>query len=165
MAGPRPLVKWVGDPLAEKRAKLNTHSRGDKVLIAGYCVICDGSFIYASRWRRTCSDECAERLEENGRRAARARRRARLRDAFVSSVSPIEIFKRDHYWCYLCNRRTSDDAKVPDPLAPTIDHVIPLAKGGAHEPGNCRTACFECNVRKGDRDVNEMPTGEYQLAG
>jgi 5-methylcytosine-specific restriction endonuclease McrA len=32
----------------------------------------------------------------------------------------------------------------------TIDHVLPLAKGGAHAPGNLVVACAPCNRLKGD---------------
>ena len=33
----------------------------------------------------------------------------------------------------------------------TIDHVIPLARGGSDEPGNLALACFHCNRRKADK--------------
>jgi len=42
-------------------------------------------------------------------------------------------------------------AVVPHPLAPTIDHVVPLAAGGLHEPANVQLAHFLCNARKSDR--------------
>lgn len=32
----------------------------------------------------------------------------------------------------------------------TLDHVQPLARGGAHTPGNVVAACGPCNRRKGD---------------
>lgn len=32
----------------------------------------------------------------------------------------------------------------------TLDHVWPLARGGAHAPGNLVTACVRCNRLKGD---------------
>jgi 5-methylcytosine-specific restriction endonuclease McrA len=32
----------------------------------------------------------------------------------------------------------------------TLDHVYPLAKGGAHHPGNLVVACARCNRLKGD---------------
>jgi 5-methylcytosine-specific restriction endonuclease McrA len=46
---------------------------------------------------------------------------------------------------------TRKTASVPHPMAPTIDHIVPLSKGGTHEPINCRTAHFLCNSTKGDR--------------
>ncbi|MGE0529080.1 MAG: HNH endonuclease, partial [Bdellovibrionales bacterium] len=35
----------------------------------------------------------------------------------------------------------------------TVDHVIPLSKGGRHEWTNVVTACSECNNRKGDKTL------------
>lgn len=35
----------------------------------------------------------------------------------------------------------------------TIDHVIPLAKGGTHTPDNIVLACLSCNSSKGAKDV------------
>lgn len=32
----------------------------------------------------------------------------------------------------------------------TLDHVHPLARGGAHAPGNLVAACARCNMLKGD---------------
>jgi 5-methylcytosine-specific restriction endonuclease McrA len=39
--------------------------------------------------------------------------------------------------------------------ATTVDHVIPLAKGGTHELANLRAACRTCNSRGGMAIVNE----------
>lgn len=33
----------------------------------------------------------------------------------------------------------------------TIDHVVPLSKGGKHEWTNVVTACSTCNNKKGDK--------------
>ena len=30
-----------------------------------------------------------------------------------------------------------------------LDHVVPLAKGGEHSYANVKTACADCNLRKG----------------
>ncbi len=32
----------------------------------------------------------------------------------------------------------------------TLDHIVPLAKGGPHHEGNIQLAHFMCNVIKGD---------------
>ncbi len=33
----------------------------------------------------------------------------------------------------------------------TVDHIIPQALGGTHEPDNLCLACWDCNLIKGDR--------------
>lgn len=78
----------------------------------------------------------------------RDRRRARKRDAFVEIVRRAEIFARDLWRCMLCGEPLAMAEQVPHPLAPTIDHVIPLARGGAHAPWNVQAAHFLCNSRK-----------------
>ncbi|WP_261949456.1 HNH endonuclease [Rhodococcus sp. T9N] len=68
----------------------------------------------------------------------------------------MKIFERDRWQCHICNTRVKRDMVVPHPLAPTIDHLIPLAAGGTHEPANVATAHFLCNSRKGDRGAGEQ---------
>jgi 5-methylcytosine-specific restriction endonuclease McrA len=33
----------------------------------------------------------------------------------------------------------------------TVDHIIPLSKGGAHAVANLQLAHLACNIRKGNR--------------
>lgn len=98
---------------------------------------------------RYCSDRCQMS-------AAFDRRRARLLGVFVEEVPRHEIYAADGYRCYLCGRKTDPSKVVPHRRAPTIDHVIPLARGGTHERANCRTACYRCNVSKQDRGGGEQ---------
>lgn len=46
----------------------------------------------------------------------------------------------------------------------TLDHVYPLAHGGAHTPGNLVAACAPCNRLKGDMLPWEF-FGRYPVAG
>ncbi len=39
--------------------------------------------------------------------------------------------------------------------AESIDHVIPLSKGGTHWPANIRPACLKCNASKRDKTLGE----------
>lgn len=36
--------------------------------------------------------------------------------------------------------------------SPTVDHVVPLARGGTHDPENLVLACMACNCKKGVRE-------------
>ena len=94
--------------------------------------------------RHYCSVRCSAR-------AGKDRRRARKRNAYVADVNRMDVFESDGWRCHLCGKRIRRDMVVPHPLAATVDHVIPLAAGGTHEPSNCRAAHYLCNSTKGDR--------------
>jgi 5-methylcytosine-specific restriction endonuclease McrA len=49
-----------------------------------------------------------------------------------------------------CGQRCVYCAARLDQRTATLDHVVPLAHGGAHDPGNLVTACGPCNRLKGD---------------
>lgn len=117
--------------------------------IAGHCSECGQSFIrdrlqYANlpkQGKTYCSNRCA-------RRANKARRRALKRQAFVESVNRSYIFKRDGYCCQICGKRLAMSKAAPHPKSPTLDHIIPLARGGTHESSNIQAAHFMCNALK-----------------
>jgi 5-methylcytosine-specific restriction endonuclease McrA len=46
----------------------------------------------------------------------------------------------------------------------TLDHVIPLSRGGSHQPGNLVSACQTCNQRKGSLLPTEF-FARYPAAG
>lgn len=66
------------------------------------------------------------------------RRRARKAGCVVKAVDIQAIYERDGNCCVYCGR--AED--------PTIDHVEPLAKGGAHHRDNLVVACKKCNSEK-----------------
>lgn len=96
-----------------------------------------------------CSKQCTKA-------AGRERRRARKRDAYVADVYRYRVFERDGWRCQICKRAVSRTAAVPHPRAATLDHIVPLALGGTHEPTNCQTACFGCNCRKSHVGVGDQ---------
>ena len=49
-----------------------------------------------------------------------------------------------------CGQRCVYCATRLDQHTATLDHVVPLARGGAHDPGNLVVACGPCNRLKGD---------------
>jgi 5-methylcytosine-specific restriction endonuclease McrA len=74
-----------------------------------------------------------------------------LIDALVAPVDLAEIWVRDDGACQICMMAIDPSLVWPDQLSVTLDHEIPLSKGGTHEPDNVRLAHARCNSRKGDR--------------
>lgn len=72
-------------------------------------------------------------------------------NAFVANVDKFEIFKRDGYICQLCGKPTNPDVHYYNSEYPSIDHIIPLSKGGTHEPDNVQCSHNGCNKSKGNR--------------
>jgi len=71
-------------------------------------------------------------------------------------VRPIDIYLRDGWKCQICGVAVDKRAKVPHPKAPTMDHIMPVSKGGAHTRQNLRLAHFLCNSKRGDRESGQL---------
>ncbi len=63
-----------------------------------------------------------------------------------------------------CGQRCVYCATHLDHTTATLDHVVPLARGGAHDPGNLVVACAPCNRLKGDLQPYEF-FARYSWAG
>lgn len=107
------------------------------------CPMCMTWFVTDNPRDQNCSRKC-------GRKASKDRERARKREAFVAPVSRRAVYERDRWMCRLCGERVRRDAVVPHPQAPVLDHIVPLARGGTHEPANVQLAHYSCNSIKSD---------------
>ena len=72
----------------------------------------------------------------------------RLRDS--------EIFERDGFVCGICNEPVDMEVRYPDAMSASLDHIIPLSRGGGHVRANVRLAHLGCNARKCARLDDEM---------
>lgn len=78
------------------------------------------------------------------------RRRARRKAAYVAPVNRSAIYERDKGICQLCFLPVTWKDK-------NIDHIVPLARGGTHEPANVQLTHEVCNKRKGAHLESELP--------
>jgi 5-methylcytosine-specific restriction endonuclease McrA len=104
---------------------------------------------------RQCAD-CRAAARRRRKERDKRRRRALKRGARSESYTLAEIAVRDGHLCGLCHAQVPMDLAVPHPQAPTVDHVVPLAKGGDDTRANVQLAHFICNSLKGDRDVQQL---------
>lgn len=96
-------------------------------------------------------EACKRATKQEARRRRKRRHRARLRSVRTEDYRSADIFERDGWRCHLCKRLVSRSKVVPHPLAPVVDHLVPIAKGGDDVQANIACAHFLCNSLKGDR--------------
>lgn len=80
--------------------------------------------------------------------------RARLRNAIVEDFPVLRVFERDNWICQICTEPIDRAAKSPAPWSRSIDHRIPLARGGKHSFDNCQAAHLWCNAAKKHTDLS-----------
>jgi len=81
------------------------------------------------------------------------RRRALRRNVEVEKFKDVEIFKRDNWTCKICHKKVNGRLKYPNPLSRSLDHIIPISKGGTHTKDNVQCAHYLCNCKKGNGTV------------
>lgn len=84
-------------------------------------------------------------------KAADQRRRALKAGADSEVVRAAEVYARDAWMCSLCGDPIDQALPWPDPASASVDHVVPLSKGGPHTMANVKAAHLQCNLLKGDR--------------
>jgi 5-methylcytosine-specific restriction endonuclease McrA len=57
----------------------------------------------------------------------------------------VHIIKSQDNKCAMCGKTFTDIIK------PTMDHIMPLSKGGKHSSTNIQALCGSCNSKKGDK--------------
>lgn len=104
-------------------------------------------------WRRLARAEGREANPawDEGRKANYHKRRAQKLGTQVEDLRPIDIYERDIWLCGLCVTPVDPDSAWPDPMSPSLDHILPLSKGGTHTYENVQLAHLTCNVSKGNR--------------
>ena len=145
-------------------------------MVTSECGTCNETYTYVRRGgNRTDCDDCRtvkrRKAEAKARRAARAkarregrykgndhRKRARRYNVDYEPIQPLYIYERDNWTCHLCGKKTKKfySRTGYDPMGPTLDHIIPMSKGGPHIKSNVALAHHICNTRKSDGAVGEQ---------
>lgn len=89
-------------------------------------------------------------------RARRKNRKRRYVGIVHEPYTLAQIAERDGFRCGLCRRKVDMRLKNPHPMAPTIDHIIPLIFSMDDTRVNVQLAHRSCNTAKGARCGGEQ---------
>lgn len=108
-----------------------------------------------SQQRYRDSKPAARTVYTEAKRSADQRRRAIKLGATVENFKSVEVFERDGWICGLCGESVDRSLSWPHPQSASLDHVLPLSRGGPHSKANSQLAHLSCNVIKGAR-IDDM---------
>lgn len=154
--------KQIEENLQQKKiSKMAAYSdKADEQMSFNQCVICNNLFFSVNNRIKTCSERC-HKTYANWQ--GKDKRLKKIKDRLVDKdISLINLYKRDKGICWICKgecdykdyETTEDGYFIVHDNYPSIDHVIPLAKGGEHSWDNVKLAHHRCNTLKSDKVVN-----------
>lgn len=126
--------------LIEKAEKILYKLEHEKV-----CGSCGKLFNAKSITQKYCSEECSKRMD-NLRRDKRIYKNGKP----DLSITLTKVYMRDQGVCQICGKHIDFDCNPNSKYYPSIDHIIPLARGGMHQWDNVQLACRKCNTLKSD---------------
>lgn len=121
------------------------------------CRLCDRTITpdHARGRGRDVCDYC------NMQRGQGDKGRAMMYGVPYTHVHRKAVYARDGWRCQLCGHKVLKKAKRNrhtrrlHPRTASLDHIIPMSKGGPHCEANVQCACLRCNVRKQARLIGQ----------
>lgn len=164
--------EYTNELVAEKKARQQIKSEQRKQHEEEReCVICGKTFTcLKTDQRKTCSSECSARYNKV-RNRSRNDKRIPQEQIIDKDINLDRLILRDNNKCYICGcecnkndiRLSKKNNPYPGKTYPTIEHVIPICRGGLHSWLNVRLACWECNNKKGT-DIEDVDGLDYEFA-
>lgn len=118
------------------------------------CLQCNKLFVGNNKY---CSIECRNKYHNSVHSETR-KRYIKTNGKIDYTITLEKLIKRDNNICYICNKECNildytyqGDYFIAGNYYPSIDHVIPIAKGGTHTWNNVRLAHRVCNSIKNDK--------------
>jgi len=69
-------------------------------------------------------------------------------DFFNNPAKRKEVYERDRWICFYCSEPVTEDNV-------TLEHFVPVCKGGANTKENLKTSCLLCNSIKSGKTYDE----------
>jgi hypothetical protein len=135
------------------------------------CIICGMRYIAKNYNQLCCSRECSKK-HTNHITEVNRRHKIRENGKIDYNISLNGLIKRDKNVCHICGGRCNIHDAVTDERGnfivgedyPTIDHVMPVSKGGTHTWNNIKLAHKRCNESKSDARLYEKAGGQIAFS-
>lgn len=122
-----------------------------------FCKTCGKLFTAKIYTQVCCCPECSRRHENRNKD-----RRIYKNGQPDLSITLTKLYLRDGGVCKICERSIDFDCDPNSDYYPSIDHIIPIARGGLHSWDNVQLLCRRCNYLKGVKDGVDTPPGTRQ---
>jgi hypothetical protein len=147
---------------AARNLKSRQHRTKMKAAVTRLCVICNEPILSTNRSdKKYCSMKCAEDVRGKINNSSR-----RLRtDSPFERISRFEIYSRDKWECQLCHKPVKRELTWPHKQCASLDHILPLSRGGTNTVANLQLAHYSCNSRRGDKLLIGAPRTGLLIKG
>lgn len=139
---------------SNKKNKEKREAERKGKLRKGVCVVCGKEFETLQPSQKTCTKACSKTYKNY-----RNDHRLNKDNIVDKDITLATLYERDKGICYICKRECDWNDKKGFTVGktyPTIEHLIPLARGGKHSWSNVRLACHECNSKKSATIPNDV---------
>ena len=165
----RRLEKEINKTLSELRNEIKEIENRNKLFEKELskikeCEYC-GRIFYAKDYNWYCSDICKATMKKEKQKAHKRLREAKAKKngKIEWNISLEKLIQRDEGICKICGRQvdtedyyyTDEGYFIAGENYPSIDHIIPLAKGGTHTWNNIQLAHRHCNSIKCDNIIEQ----------
>ena len=117
------------------------------------CVDCGLAGSNVGFVKRTRCQQCQKR-RKNRSSSVRLKIRRGKAKCIVTKASVREVFDSSFGYCQLCAEPIDWSRQWPHRRSMSVDHIIPLSKGGNDQIGNLQAAHLGCNSSRGNRSLS-----------
>lgn len=121
------------------------------VMITVACEYCEMKFQAWRTTRKYCSKRCDFYAHPDRWARSHKARAERYGVEYEGDIDRLEILDRDNWVCHICSRPIGQSYVWPDGRMGSMDHVVPVSKGGPHTSDNLKAAHLICNIQKSNR--------------
>lgn len=111
----------------------------------------------STEWHKNNPDKAKEsykkwRNSDKGKATLESEWHKRRALGEISKETVFEVILESKGVCPYCGENIANNG--------SLDHIIPVSKGGTNERSNLKWCCIKCNMSKGSKDLDEWLLGK-----